>query len=284
MLMHAVKQICSKVTTNRAFEIAITIVILVNSFLIGVETYTSNNTIQLIQTTLLGVFTAEILMRYMAADSNRSFFTEGWNIFDLSLVLIGYIPEDLVADASVATAFRVLRVFRVLRLLRTCQEIKLIVSVLAKSMSALAYNLIFYCIFLYLFAILGVSLFKLPDPETLQGEEKAHYALYIQEAPHAPSNSPDPYGSLDEAMYTLFRAMTGDDWSDLRYNLSTASKYDVVKVSPAVVTTFHVTWVIISAFLLLNLVVGAILNNYQVVMEAQKKEEENEKALTSSQT
>ena len=281
--MSAVEQFCRKITTNHTFEIAITIVILINSFLIGVETYTSNNTIRLIQTSILGVFTAEILMRYIAADSNRSFFTEGWNIFDLTLVLIGYIPEDLVADASVATAFRVLRVFRVLRLLRTCKEIKLIVAVLAKSMSALAYNLIFYCIFLYLFAILGVSLFKLPNPENLQGEDKARYELYIQEAPHAPANSPDPYGSLDEAMYTLFRAMTGDDWSDLRYNLSTASKYDVVKVSPAVVTTFHVTWVIISAFLLLNLVVGAILNNYQVVMESQKKEEEGS-ADSSAQT
>lgn len=281
--MPAIQQFCRKITTNHTFEIAITIVILINSFLIGVETYTSNNIIRLIQTSILGVFTAEILMRYIAADSNRSFFTGGWNIFDLTLVLIGYIPEDLVADASVATAFRVLRVFRVLRLLRTCKEIKLIVSVLAKSMSALAYNLIFYCIFLYLFAILGVSLFKLPNPETLQGEDKARYELYIQEAPHAPANSPDPYGSLDEAMYTLFRAMTGDDWSDLRYNLSTASKYDVVKVSPAVVTTFHVTWVIISAFLLLNLVVGAILNNYQVVMESQKKEEEGS-ADSSAQT
>lgn len=271
--MPALQDICRKITTNHAFEIAITLVILVNSTLIGVETYIQNPGIQLVQTIILGIFTAEILMRYIAADNNKAFFTNGWNLFDLALVLIGYVPETLFANAGMAMAFRVLRVFRVLRLLRTCQEVKLIVSVLVKSTSALAYNLVFYFIFLYLFAILGVSLFRLPEPDSLQGAELARYEQYIQEAPHAPGNSPDPYGTLDESMYTLFRAMTGDDWSDLRYNLLTASKYNVVKVSPAVITTYHVTWFIISAFLLLNLVVGAILNNYQVVMDAQKKEQ-----------
>lgn len=272
--MSTIKNFCCKMTSNHVFEVAIILVILLNSFLIGVETYTSSAAIRMVQTFILGIFTAEILMRYVAAESNKAFFTNAWNIFDLSLVLIGYIPESLFASASTAMALRVLRVFRVLRLLRTSEEIKVIVSVLMKSTSALAYNLIFYFIFLYLFAILGVSLFRLPEPSTLQGEELVRYEQYIQEAPHAPGNSPDPYGTLDESMYTLFRAMTGDDWSDLRYNLLTASKYNVVKVSPTVITGYHVIWFIISAFLLLNLVVGAILNNYQMVMDAQKKEKQ----------
>ena len=275
--MAVIKNICEKVTSNRVFEIAIVLVILVNSALIGVETYVSTPEITLVQKCILGIFTVEILMRYIAAKSNKEFFTGGWNIFDLSLVLIGYVPESLMANASMAMAFRVLRVFRVLRLLRTCEEIKLIISVLIKSTSALVYNLIFYGIFLYLYAIIGVSLFKLPNPDTLKGEELAHYEQFVEHAPHAPGNSPDPFGTLDEAMFSLFRSMTGDDWSDLRYNLLTASKYGVVKVGPAAITTYHVSWFVISAFLLLNLVVGAILNNYQVVMEESKRRKQEEK-------
>ena len=271
--MANIKQFCGRVTTNRIFEVAITLVILVNSALIGVETYTSNEIIRLIQTCILGVFTLEILMRYIAADSNKSFFTSGWNIFDLSLVLIGYIPEDIVANASIATAFRVLRVFRVLRLLRTCKEIKLIISVLIKSMSSLMYNVMFFGIFIYLFAIIGVSIFKLPNPDTLSGDAQVRYEQYVELAPHAPTNSPDPFGTLDESMFTLFRVMTGDDWTDVRYNLITACEKGVLHVSPNVVTVYLVLWFIISAFLLLNLVVGAILNNYQIVMEEQKKAE-----------
>lgn len=275
--MNSVQSFCQKITTNRIFELIIVLVILINSLLIGVETYHTSPTITLVQTLILGIFTIEILMRYIAAESNKSFFTGGWNIFDLSLVLIGYIPEALIANASMAMAFRVLRVFRVLRLLRTCREIKLIISVLAKSLSALFYNLAFYSIFLYLFAIIGVSLFKLPQPDTLQGDDKARYELYIETAPHAPGNAADPYGSLDESMFTLFRVMTGDDWSDVRYNLITASELKVIQVAPSIITFYHVIWFIISAFLLLNLVVGAILNNYQEVMNSIKKEEENAK-------
>ncbi len=268
------KKICEKVTENRLFELLIVVVILINSMLIGVETYTANAVISLIQKVILGIFTVEIIIRYIAAENNRSFFTSGWNIFDLSLVLIGYIPESMMPNAPMAMALRVLRVFRVLRLLRTCDEIKLIISVLIKSMSALFYNLSFFLIFLYLFAIIGVSLFRLPKPDTLPPAELAKYELLMETAPHAPTNSPEPYGTLHESMFTLFRVMTGDDWTDVRYNLLSARECGLLKVPPAAITLYHVCWFVISAFLLLNLVVGAILNNYQIVMEEQRKRRE----------
>lgn len=169
---------------------------------------------------------------------------------------------------------RVLRVFRVLRLLRTSGEIKLIISVLMKSFSALLYNGIFFFIFLYLFAIMGVSLFRLPDPATMNPESAQAYATYTELAPNSPTNSPDPYGTLSEAMFTLFRILTGEDWTDLRYNLVTASHMDLVHVGTPIITAFHVIWFILSAFLLLNLVVGAIVNNYQIIMEQTRRQKE----------
>ena len=265
--MEKLRNFCKKLTTAKWFEISITIVILVNSILIGIETYVSDPTIALIQKIVLGIFTVEIIARFIAADSIKEFFTNGWNIFDLSLVLIGYIPETLFANGSAMMALRVLRVFRVMRLLRAAKGIKVMVSALVKSFSALFYNLIFFLIFVYLFAIVGVSLFKLPDPATLSGQDLAQYEKLMEVAPNSPGNSPDPYGTLDEAMFTLFRALTGEDWTDLRYNLNTASELGVIKVNTIVVTTFHVIWFILSAFLLLNLVVGAIVNNYQAAME-----------------
>lgn len=272
--MSRIKQLCDKVTTNRVFEFAISFVIVVNSILIGVETYGSNLSVAMVQHVILGIFTLEILMRYIAAENNKSFFSSGWNMFDLSLVLIGYIPEALVANASMMMALRVLRVFRVLRLLRACKEIKLIVTVFVKSLSALFYNVMFFGIFLYLFAIIGVCLFKLPDAATMQPEVRERFEQFIEQAPHAPTNSPEPYGTLHEAMFTLFRVMTGDDWTDVRYNLMTASEYGLIKPGHQVITVYHVSWFIVSAFLLLNLVVGAILNNYQMVMDSQRREEE----------
>lgn len=272
-----VKSLAKKLTTARWFELGITAIIIINSVLIGVETYTADPTIKLIQTIILGIFTFEILMRFIAADSVKAFFTDGWNIFDLTLVLIGYIPETIFANASAMMALRVVRVFRVLRLLRATKEIKVMITVLVKSMSALFYNVVMFCIFVYLFAIVGVGLFRLPDPATLQGEQLANYEKLMELAPNAPANSPDPYGTLHEATFTLFRALTGEDWTDLRYNLVTASRLGVIKVSPTVITLFHVLWFTLSAFLLLNLVVGAIVNNYQLAIQEAEEEEKKER-------
>lgn len=271
------KTVAAAISTHKWFELGITLVILINSFLIGVETYRSSDTISLIQTIILYVFSIEILLRFLAAPSVKEFFKDGWNIFDLSLVIVGYIPETLFENASAMMALRVLRVFRVLRLLRAAKEIKVIINVLLKSTSAMFYNVVLFGIFIYLFSIIGVGLFKLPDPATLTGKEKERYEKLMEIAPHSPSNSPDPFGSLGEAMFTLFRELTGEDWTDLRYNHTTAYELGVIKTPPVVINHFHILWFVISAFLLLNLVTGAIINNYQAVMDKTEHDEAERK-------
>ena len=275
--MSKIKEIASLIAHNKEFELFITGIIILNSVLIGIETYTDNLTVKMIQQGILYIFTFEILMRFIAAKSIKEFFCDGWNVFDLTLVLIGYIPETLFASASMMTALRVLRVFRILRLLRASKEIKLIVTVLVKSMTSMFYNLILFLIFVYLYAIAGVSMFRLPDPSTLEGEQLANYEKLMEVAPNAPSNSPDPFGDLGEAIFTLFRELTGEDWTDLRYNHITASEYGLIHVNSTVITTYHVSWFCLAAFLLLNLVTGAVINNYQIAID-----EEDEKKKDNS--
>jgi voltage-gated sodium channel len=253
----------------RWFEPFILVTILVNCALIGVETFHRADWISWVQSTALVIFVIEILARWLARDSARSFFTDAWNVFDLSIVVISLVPESLFTEGALIMSIRVLRVFRVLRLLRAAKEIKLIVAVLIRSFSALTYNGLFFFIFLYLFSLIGLSLFKLPDPSD---EQHAQAMVELAAtAPNAPTNSCDPYGNLGETMFTLFRTLTGEDWTDLRYNLITAYEMNLISSPPWVITTYHVLWFVMSAFLLLNLLVGAILNNYQVIMEENRQ-------------
>lgn len=265
--MASFKEKCSAIVYGKTFDFFITIVILVNSALIGVQTTYDNATIDAVQHVILYIFTIECILRFIAAGDTKAYFSSGWNVFDLILVIIGWIPASIAGNGSAMMALRVLRVFRVLRLLRTASEIKLIVTVLIRSCKSLLYNGILFVIFMYLFAVAGVSMFRLPNPDSLQGEALQNYEMLMENAPHSPGNSPDPYGDIPEAFFTLFRALTGEDWTDLRYNLVTAAKYDVIPVSPSVVTVFHVLWFCIAAFLLLNLVTGAVINNYQISIE-----------------
>lgn len=252
--------------SHKAFEWFIAGVIIINCTFIGVETYFSNPVISIIQNIALGIFTVEIFLRFIAKESIKSFFSDGWNLFDLSIVLVGFIPEHIFTSASVVMTIRVLRVFRIFRLLRAFPELKLMTSVLIRSLSTLFYNGIFFFIFMYLFAIIGITLFKLPTLETADILQGKALTEYLRQVPNAPGIAPDPYGSLGETMFTLFRVLTGEDWTDLRYNLVQASRMDVIDVHESIITVYHVSWFIVATFLLLNLLVGAILNNYQIVM------------------
>ncbi|MDR0926407.1 MAG: ion transporter [Ignavibacteria bacterium] len=274
--MNKLKELCHLLLTQKWFEFAIIVVILVNSVLIGIETYGTTPMMRDINFICLLIFTIEIGMRFFARESVRGFFSNGWNIFDLVLVLISYVPESIFADSSEFMALRVLRVFRVLRLLRVSNEIKVIIEVLVQSVSALFYNALFFFIFLYLFAITGVYLFQLPAYEQLSDENKGRYE-HLQE--DAYESAPDPYGDLSEGMFTLFRIVTGDDWAVIRYHLLSASEAGLISVSPAVITGYHIVWFVFAAFLLLNLVVGAIVNNYEMVMEKIQKKREIEDTI-----
>lgn len=262
-----------KINQSPYFEKFIFLVILINCALIGVETYNTSRPISIIQNICLGIFIFEILIRYSGSDSLKLYLKNGWNLFDLIIVILSIIPESLITNSSGVTALRVLRVFRILRLIKTNEEIRLIVAVLYKSIRSLFYNVIFFLIFLYLFSIIGIELFRLPEYESLSELEKVSYTQYLSSAPNAPNISPDPYGNLSETMFTLFRILTGEDWTDIRYNLIEARNYGLIKASTPIITGYHVLWYILSAFLLLNLIVGAILVNYQTEMDKSKKTE-----------
>lgn len=264
--MENINILSKRLCQSKVFDIGITIIIILNSILIGVQTSFHNTCVDYIQHVILWIFSFEIAVRFVAANSIKDFFKEGWNIFDLSLVIIGWIPPSIATNASAITMIRILRTFRILRLLRACSEIKLIVTVLAKSVKSMVYNCMLFLIFAYLYAVAGVTLFRLPISEdnTSFMAEKIENLRSI--APPTPSNSPDPFGNISEAIFTLFRALTAEDWTDLRYNLITASDLGVVNVHPTFITCYFVSWFCIAVFLLLNLVTGAVINNYQVAM------------------
>ena len=118
---------------------------------------------------------------------------------------------------------------------------------------------------MYMYAIIGVTLFKNPNYNN-----SGHLEITV--------SNPDPYGDLGEAFFTLFRILTAEDWTDLRYNMLnnehtiTDNKNVTASNVPNWIKTFyHVSWIIISSYLLMNLVIGAIVNNFNEVMETQKK-------------
>ena len=216
-------------------------VILGNAVLIGLSTYLSDPSalrlIATIETICVLIYMVELVLRFIARDSTKQFFTDGWNIFDLVIVIAALVP----AANGVGPVLRILRVFRVLRLVKAIPELRLIVTVLLRSVASMKYVALLATILFYVYAVIGVKLFGTP------GHPMQPY-----------------FASIHEACFTLFRILTGDDWTQMRYELAQTGQ------PLGAFTAFQVSWIVVATFLLVNLIVGAVINNYQKVQDIEE--------------
>lgn len=235
------------------FSNLITVIIIVNAILIGVQTEVHNVIINNIQHTILGIFILEIFIRWFGRNSTKEYVNNYWNWFDIVIVLIALIPPAIFADGAALSALRVARVFRVIRMFKAFPELQLLVKVLLRSFQSVYFACLLLLVFMYMYSVIGVTLFR--DLTTV---ETAH------------SNNVDPFGNILEAFFSLFRVTTGEDWTDLRYDLMT-------QTSNLIINTYFISWYILSAFLLINIVFGAIINNYEIVYseEAEKSDKDD---------
>ncbi len=127
------------IVESAAFNNFIIAVIVFNAVLIGLTTYQIDATllraIGFLEAVCVGIYIVEIAMRFVARDSSAEFFRNGWNLFDLVIVVSALIP----AAGGVGPVFRILRVFRVLRLVKTIPELRMIVDVLLRSVASMKY-------------------------------------------------------------------------------------------------------------------------------------------------
>jgi voltage-gated sodium channel len=269
-----------RLVESERFNAFILIAIVINSLLIGVQTYDDTpEFVHYIQLVTLVIFFVEIILRWMARESSRVYFADLWNYFDIAIFGFGIIPEIIAVlspavesdQNSIWATLRILRIVQLTRSIRAVDELRMLVAVLLKSIRSLSYIAVLFLLIMYIYAVVGVTLFK--NREYAKSE---HLQLTI--------SNPDPYGDIGEAFFTLFRIMTGEDWTDLRYNLlnneyTNKDGSTTPNVSNTVVTIFHVSWMITAAYLLMNLVVGAIVNNFQLVLDARRAQEEEKRKL-----
>jgi voltage-gated sodium channel len=227
-----------RLVQSAAFNNFIIAVILINAVLIGLSTYvtdaTSLSVIAALEWVCVAIYLVEIALRFSARESTAAFFRDGWNIFDIVIVIAALLP----ASNGIGPVLRILRVFRVLRLVKTIPELRLIVTVLLRSVVSMKYVALLATIMFYVYAVIGVKLF---------GSEGHPMQPY--------------FSSIHEACFTLFRILTGDDWTQMRYELAQAGH------PLGAFTAYQVSWIVVATFLLVNLIVGAVINNYQKVQD-----------------
>jgi len=167
-------------------------------------------------------FTIEILIRMIAERSLIKFFKDGWNIFDFIIVTISLIPVGGSESVFVA---RLLRIVRILRIITVIPAFRHIIEALIKTIPRVGFIALLMFIFIYIWAALGTLFFEDSDPE--------HWA------------------NIGVAMLTLVQVATYDDWGMIMSRI--LDDYPIAWL-------YFVTFIIVNAVVLLNMVIGVIVD------------------------
>ncbi|MDJ0613037.1 MAG: ion transporter [Rhizobiaceae bacterium] len=231
---------------NPLFEKAIIALILINAITLGLETVPS---IASDYGTHLKALDHAILSIFIMEISLRlfhnfkGFWRDPWRIFDFVVVGIALVPAS--GSLSVLRAFRILRV---LRLVSTIPSLRRVVSGLLSALPGMGSIVFLLFLVFYVFAVICTKLFAIAFPEW--------------------------FGSIGASAFTLFQIMTLESWS--------------MGVARPVMEEFPYAWaifipfIVVTAFTVLNLFIGVIVNAMQTEQELEAKAE-REKMKAQSQ-
>jgi voltage-gated sodium channel len=231
-----VKAWCTRMVDSGWFEPAMVALILFNAVLIGLETSpaivkTHGDLLHQLNDAILVVFIAEALMKITAsAPRYRNYFANGWNLFDLAIIVLSLIP----ATGEFALVARMIRVLRVLRLISAVPQLRLIVSTLVRSIPSMGHVVMLFSILFYIYGVTGYHLFHAADAER--------------------------WGTLGSSLLTLFQMITLDDWANI---------YAKAREAHAWAWVFFVTFIVIGTFVVMNLFVAVVINNLEASKEAE---------------
>ncbi|MEV5705780.1 ion transporter [Actinoallomurus sp. NPDC052274] len=169
----------------------------------------------------------------------KAFFRDPWNWFDLIIVGVALVPAS--ESLSILRLFRFLRI---LRLISVVPSMRRVISALFSAIPGLASILVLLLLSLYVAAVIGERLF--------------HEA------------APQHFGNLGKSLFTMFTVLTVENWPSVAE--------DVMAKEP-LAWIFFVTFIVVTAFFILNLLIGVIVSAMQTEVDASRWKEDQELEL-----
>lgn len=214
---------------NKIFETFVILVIIISALMIGAKTYpissTAQKALEVMDIAITAIFLIEIIIRMIAENSLKRFFSKGWNIFDFIIVVASIIPVD---QGDAVLLGRLLRIFRVLRLISIIPELRVLLGAFLTAIPRMGYVSLLMFIIFYIYAAIGSIFFATINPEL--------------------------WSNISIAMLTMFRVATFEDWTDVMYETM-----DVYPLS----WMYYLSFIFIVAFVFLNMMIGIVLETLQ---------------------
>ncbi|MBX9977354.1 MAG: ion transporter [Alphaproteobacteria bacterium] len=213
--------------------------ILLNAIILGVLTFLEPSDpryafLTNIDHAVAVIFVLEMLLRLTV--HHKHFFKNGWNTFDFIVVFGSLIP----LGGSI-NGLRALRIFRLFYFIEVSPKLRHILHGIYYALPGFLSVTILLLIAFYVYAVIGVNLFKHPGIEGFQ--------------------------NLGTSFHTLFQVITGDDWYAVMRTVTKEFPYGWIYFY-----SYYVTMVFITLNLFIGVIVGS-LQNAEADLEHQKKED-----------
>ena len=190
----------------------------------------------------------------------RAYLRSSWNRLD-AIIVTAVAFSDVSAAAR---SLRILRVLRPLRLISRIEGLRVAVGLLLESLPRVQQVLLIYVVFLGTFAILGVQLLG-GMLSSCDGASELATRSACEAGGH--KWHPPSWGSFDNVFASallLFELSAVEGWTDVLYATIDAVGVDAAPVRDHSLGQglFVIAWLLLGAFLLLNLIAGVVVSTY----------------------
>ena len=219
--------VLERLVDSDRFQLIIGTVIILNALVLGLATYDwidveYGSTLFLFNEVFYVIFVGELILRIASYFPRPwNFFRSGWNVFDF--IVIGAVLIPQVREQS--TILRLLRLARIVRLIRFLPDAGVLIRTITRATPAVASMAVLTLLILFVYGIVGWSLFG--------------------------QDIPEQWGNVGTAMLTLFVLLTLENFPQYLA--------DAQQVSPFA-TLFFLSYVLLAAFVVVNLLIGIVLS------------------------
>ena len=266
---HPTRKMFFDVVSDVRFEYAVLGAILCNTIVMAMNHYDMSDDFVTILEILNYLFTAFFTLEAGAKIIGLGFggyLANHWNKFDFVVVLASWVGIIAGSGGSIS-AIRIFRIARVFRLVRRLKTLRTMFTTLLVALPTLVNVFMLVLLIFFVFAVLGVNMFGTVE----EGECVDKHANF---------------STFGKSMLLLFRSSTGEAWNCIMYDVMVSGdKCDSTEIkdehgnilkhnncgSP-IAPIYFVLFVLIGSFLMLNLLIAVVLENFSANTKADELE------------
>uniref|UniRef100_A0A669DLN8 Calcium voltage-gated channel subunit alpha1 E n=1 Tax=Oreochromis niloticus TaxID=8128 RepID=A0A669DLN8_ORENI len=304
-----VRRACHYVVNLRYFEMSILLVIAASSIALAAEDPVAtsshwNKVLRYFDYVFTGVFTFEMIIKMIDQGlilHDGSYFRDLWNMLDFVVVvgaLVAFALTNVMGnnkgrDIKTIKSLRVLRVLRPLKTIKRLPKLKAVFDCVVTSLKNVFNILIVYKLFMFIFAVIAVQLFKgkffycTDSSKDTEKDCQGYYIDYGKDKKEVKRREwkrhEFHYDNVIWALLTLFTVSTGEGWPQVLQHSVDVTEEDrgPSHGNRMEMSIFYVIYFVVFPFFFVNIFVALIIITFQEQGDKMMEEcslEKNERA------